>query len=252
MSRKKDPKQLAGFIAYVLERRPDEFGLIPDPDGFIKIKEFLKALCEEEGWRYVRISHLNEIAISLRPSPVEIRDDRIRAVNREKLPQRMSTENVPKLLYAWVRKKAYPVVLEKGVSPGAKPYVVMSSDRKAAERFGARIDREPVILTVQTQKAKDRGVRFYQFGDTIFEAAHVPADCFTGPALPKQKIVVKTPEPRKPPAAPSLPGSFIIDITRGEKGGGSGRRRNKEADTGAAKGKKKLNKKRRERPPWRS
>lgn len=252
MSRKKNPKHLAGFLAYILERRPDEFGLIPDPDGFIKTKELLKALHEEQGWQYVRQSHLNEIAISLRPSPVEMTSDHIRAVMRDKLPRRTPAGNVPKILYAWVRRKAYPVVLEKGVSPGARPFVLLSSDRQLAERIGARIDRQPVILTVQTQKAQDRGLQIYQFGEALFDTTHIPADCFTGPSLQKQKIIVKAPEPRKPPETAPIPGSFTIDFAQEEKGRAKRRRRPQPADDAIGKGKKKQHKKRRERPPWRS
>ena len=51
MGIKKKHKQIAGFLSYVLGRRPDEFGLVLDEDGFITIKEFLKAVNEEDGCR---------------------------------------------------------------------------------------------------------------------------------------------------------------------------------------------------------
>ena len=51
MRHKKDPKQLAKLLNYALGRDPDEFGLVPDESGFIKIKELLKALHEEDGWK---------------------------------------------------------------------------------------------------------------------------------------------------------------------------------------------------------
>ncbi len=44
MSRQRSPQQLAKFISYILARRPDEFGLVPDPNGFVKIKDLLKAI----------------------------------------------------------------------------------------------------------------------------------------------------------------------------------------------------------------
>ena len=43
MARQKSPKQLSKFISYMLGRKPAEFGLVPDQDGFVKIKEFIKA-----------------------------------------------------------------------------------------------------------------------------------------------------------------------------------------------------------------
>ena len=44
MSKLRSPQKLAKFIAYILGHKPDEFGLVLEKDGFVKIKEFLKAL----------------------------------------------------------------------------------------------------------------------------------------------------------------------------------------------------------------
>ena len=57
-------ESLSRFMVYVLGHHPDEFGLVPDLDGFIKIKELLWAIHEEEGWRYVRQSHIREVLLS--------------------------------------------------------------------------------------------------------------------------------------------------------------------------------------------
>ena len=52
MKKTKSTQILAKFIAYILERRPDEFGLVTDKEGFVKIKELLKAITEEKEWKY--------------------------------------------------------------------------------------------------------------------------------------------------------------------------------------------------------
>jgi hypothetical protein len=59
MGKAKSPQSLAKLITYILGRRPDEFGLVTDTEGFVKIKELLKAITEEAGWKYVRRSDLN-------------------------------------------------------------------------------------------------------------------------------------------------------------------------------------------------
>ena len=83
MKKTKSTQILAKFIAYILERRPDEFGLVIDSEGYIKIKELLKALNEEKEFRHVRRSDLNEILYSIANPPFEIADNRIRAKNRD-------------------------------------------------------------------------------------------------------------------------------------------------------------------------
>ena len=54
---------LARILLYILGRRPDEFGIVPDRRGFVGLKELLQAFHEEEGWSYVRQSHINEVLL---------------------------------------------------------------------------------------------------------------------------------------------------------------------------------------------
>ena len=79
MAQKRSPQQLAKFLNYVLGRKPDEFGLVTDKEGFVKIKELIKATIEEEGLKYVRRSHINEIMITLPNHGLEVAENLIRA-----------------------------------------------------------------------------------------------------------------------------------------------------------------------------
>ena len=141
MALQKSPKRLAKLLDYILGRRPDEFGLVTDSDGYIKIKELLKALSEEEGLSYVRRAHLDEILLTLPDSSFEISDNSIRSKFRDQLPQLTYVQNPPKLLYTCVRRKAYPHVAEKGIQPTGFSRVILSSSLVMAERLGRRIDR---------------------------------------------------------------------------------------------------------------
>ena len=83
------------MLAYVLGRRPDEFGLIPDAEGFVRIKDLLKALHEEEGWGYVNLSHLNEVLLSVPGAPFEIRENRIRCLRPQHPGRRGCSPKTP-------------------------------------------------------------------------------------------------------------------------------------------------------------
>jgi putative RNA 2'-phosphotransferase len=252
MSKQHSPKQLAKLIEYILRRRPDEFGLVPDEEGFISLKELLKALNEEEGFRYVRRSHLDEIMLTVPEHSLEVADNRIRSKFRDQLPRPVYARNLPKLLYVCVRRKAHPHVAEKGVQPADLSRVVLSSDIAMAERLGRRIDRSAVLLTVQVQPCTDRGAVFFQAGETLFLADFIPAGCFTGPPLPKEKPAAakpaeSTPAQQQPPA-----GSYLIDL--GEKYSArvpKSKRRAPDADGQKAGDRRKKQKRRREKPPWR-
>jgi len=212
MGQRKSPKQFAKFISYILGRRPDEFGLVPDTDGFVKIKELLKAVCEEDGWRYVRRSHIDEILLTLPDPPIDISDNLIRAKSSEHLSQRTPSANPPKLLYTCIRRKAYPFIMDKGIFPIGRRHVILSPKKEMAEKMGKRIDQTPVLLTVHSQKSLDKSVVFFHAGDSLYLADSIPAGCFTGPPLPKEK-----PEPKKETSKEerpkSLPGTFLMDLT---------------------------------------
>ena len=252
MKKTKSTEILAKFIAYILERRPDEFGLVVDSQGYIKIKELLKALNEESGFRHVRRPHLNEILCSIANPPFEIVDNRIRAKHRDHLPRPDVARDLPKLLYTYVRRKAHPVVADKGIFPSGHHQVVLSPDRDLAERMGKRSDPAPVILTVHVQKSIDQGVRFYQAGELLFLAAFIPAECFSGPPLPKEKPEKLKQEQKISIKQPEAAGSFLIDLDiTGSQQTYGGKSKKKDRDWKGKDKRMKKQKLKRERPPWR-
>jgi putative RNA 2'-phosphotransferase len=211
MAYSKNLKKLAKYLAYLLGRRPDEFGLVADSDGFIKIKEVLKALSEEKAWRHVTRASLNEILITLPDAPMEINTNQIRAINRSGLPQPEPDGSPPKLLFTAVRRKAYPRILQKGVAPSLYPGVLLAADRAMALRIGKRLDQSPVLLTINTDQARQRQTVFARYGSNLFLAAHLPPGCFTGTPLPKETKLPPKPSPDVPAKKPKTPGSFILD-----------------------------------------
>ncbi len=212
MTRQRTPKQLAKFISYILARRPDEFGLVPDQNGFFKIKDLLKAIGEEADWKYVRRSHIDEILFTL-PSPLfEIQDTFIRAASREHLSLPAPADNLPKLLYTCIRSRAYPFVIDKGIQPMGYPYVILSSSTSLAERMGRRIDQSPVKLTVQVDKTLGRGNQFLQAGELLYLAENIPPDCFIGPPLPKEKPETRKSEPAEKTPDRTKAGSFFMEL----------------------------------------
>lgn len=249
----RSPQTLAKFIAYILERRPDEFGLVTDQNGFVKIRELLKAITEEKDWKYVRRFHLDEILYSLTSPPFEIFDQQIRAKRRDDLPETHLISNPPKLLFTCIRKRAYPSVIDRGISPAADRQVILSSDRQLAERIGRRTDQEPVILTVHAQKSVENGVMFYQAGESLFLSDSIPPGCFSGPPLPKDKPERKKAEKIDTDAQPKTPGSFLVDMDNlpVRRRSAAGRSQKTGLDWKGMKKPLRKRKLKRQRPPWR-
>lgn len=212
MKQSKLQQKLSKFLAYVLGCRPDEFGLVPDSNGYVKIKELLKALGEEEGWRHVRINHVREVCHALASPSIELEDNQIRARDRSRLPQPQKPDTIPNLLYHPIRQRTHPVVLEKGLHPFPPAnQIVLTTKENFAKRLGKRIDPAPVILTVNTKQAHEKGVTFLGFGDRLFLADRLPVGCFSSPPLPKREPAPKKTE--KIPQIAKTPGSFFPDLT---------------------------------------
>lgn len=212
MKKQRSSKELSKFLSYVLGRKPDEFGLVPNEEGFVKLKEFLKAVREEDGWRHVRQASIDEILITLPNPPFEIKENLIRARCRDNLSEHILTQDLPKHLYTCVRKKSYPFVFDKGIFPTAHSHVILSSSLEMAQRMGRRIDQTPIPLTISVRKSLDRNVDFYQAGDLLYFAESIPADCFTGPFMPKQKPETKKQSAPEKKKKDNTPGSFILDL----------------------------------------
>lgn len=212
MGKARSPKEIAKFLSYVLGRRPDEFGLVPDENGYVKIKELIKAVCEENGWKSFRKASIQEVLLTVEEPPIEVDDNRIRAKIRDKIVIPQDVEQPPKLLFTCVRRKAHPFVIENGIRPMGHDYILLSSDETLAKRIGERIDRPPVMLTVQTQACLDHGVSFKKIGECLFLAAYIPPVCFSAPPLPKEKPEAKKKEPT-PVEPPRHAGSIILDVS---------------------------------------
>lgn len=216
MDEMKSLNQISKIISYILERKPDEFGLAPDENGYIKIKSLLFAINEEDGYKFVRRHHIHDILSFLPESNFEITDDKIRSKYRDNLPKQMVSDMLPKLLYTCVRKKAHAFTLEKGIFPVGNNRVVLSPVKEMAQRIGKRFNQSPVVFTVNTQKALETGVIFYNSGDLYF-AETIPPGCFTGPPLPKQKEEPAHAEKQKKSTSKPMPGSYILNLEIAEE-----------------------------------
>lgn len=206
---KQQRESLARFLAYVLGIRPDEFGLVPDEEGFIPLKELLMALSEEEGWRHIRESHIQDLLRQPGQNNIEIREKSIR-LRPEISSLSFGPRTLvipPKILYCAIRRKTYSVVLDKGLMPTSRPWVTLALNQDLARRIGARRDPEPVLLTILAGQANDRGVSFFRPQELIYLVESLSPDLLVGPPLPKEKA---EPERKKKesPVTPQTPGSF--------------------------------------------
>lgn len=203
-------KAFAKLLAFTLGVDPYELGLIPDGEGYVKLKELLKAVTEEEGWRHIREGHIREVLLSVTPSPIEVAENRVRAVDRSRLALPRYVVEVPGELYAAIRQRAWPGVHERGLA-ATDELIRLTPDKAFARRLGRRVDPNPVILTVHTPRAEELGIVFLKAADHLYLAHELPAKTLSGPALPKpsdpkrQAVKKKPKTAQPPPPGPGVP-----------------------------------------------
>lgn len=217
MSHRHTVAALSKLVAYILRHRPDEFGLVLDEDGFVSLKELRQAIDEEEGWSYVRLSHIMEMVYTSDRERFEVQDERIRATYGHSLPQKIRYEpdTPPKILYHGTRRRAYPHILQRGLNPMGRQYVHLTTSPELALRIGRRRDPEPLLLEVHAQRAYEEGIPFYQANPLIYLVDHLPSTYITGPPVTKVLPEKKRPPKAKeegPPIEQELPGSVILNL----------------------------------------
>ena len=208
---------LSRFMIYVLGHRPDEFGLVPDRDGFVTYKELLWAIHEEPGWGYVRQGHIREILIGKDRPLFEVQADRMRAKDRRwSLDSEKRSATMPKILFTPVRRRAHPHALEKGLR--STRFLVLTPDRDMAERIGRRKDQKPVLMEILTEPAQEQGIHLFPFGQLVL-TPEIPARFISGPPLSKEALAAREAEKGKktrPEERPIQPfaGTFVLDMAR--------------------------------------
>lgn len=212
MSQINATKAFAKMLAYTLGVDPYEFGLIPDEEGYVKIKELLKAVNEEEGWRHIREGHIKEVLLVITPSPIEMEEKRVRAVDRSRLTLPRYVAEVPGELYTAIRQRAWARAHERGLAAGGDALIRLTTNKEFSMRLGKRIDGNPVILTVNTPLAENDGIVFQKAADHLYLAHELPPKTLSGPGLPKPDESKKKTAKKKPKITQApTPGSFFPD-----------------------------------------
>jgi putative RNA 2'-phosphotransferase len=204
-------------MIYILGHNPHEYGIVPDPDGFVSIKDLLHVMHEDPDMPHAGEGSVNEVLMSDERDLFERDDKRIRAVSRHwDLDTNLPAIDIPPILFTPVRRKAHYLVLEKGLIKRADHFYCLTQDKEMAERIGKRKDQKPVIIEVMASRAVHEGVHISQFGG-LFLASEIAERFIAGPPLPKAALRERELAPQvKKDVAEVIrdfnPGTFFLDI----------------------------------------
>ena len=209
-------EKLSGFLVYIMGHNPSEFGLVPDSDGFFTTKELLQAIHDEPEWRYVRQGNINEVLMGKDHDLFQFDSKRIRLIKKNwSLDLKHPARLLPKILYIGIRRKAHPVIMDRGLRYIEDKFHILADGREMAERLGKRRDQKPVIIEVMAQMAEKAGIRFYSFGE-LFLTHEIPVEYLNCPPLPRSenRLKEKKPTEKQEPSLGFDAGTFTLETER--------------------------------------
>ncbi len=166
-------------ISYALRHHPEEYGLVPDPEGFVEIADLLAAInARHPGRRPVTESDLEEIVATSEKKRHEIVGTSIRALYGHSFAQKIerTPADPPAILYHGTARRFLPSILEQGLLPMGRQCVHLSADVPTALEVGRRRDAHPALLVVDTAAAKAAGICFYEGNEKVWLADRIPPE----------------------------------------------------------------------------
>ena len=169
---------LGRVMTGVLRHFPEKYGLAVDAHGWVSLPSLVQAINgHHRGYHWLRVHHLVGIAESDAKGRYEVKDDRIRATygHTVEVDLDLPTDNIPEALFFPVTPDEVTIVLEVGLKPSDRRKVHLSRTAGDAKAAGMVRTPEPVILSIDTVRARADGIVIMKAGKTVFLTDQVPA-----------------------------------------------------------------------------
>ena len=160
---------LSKEISYALRHAPQKYGLTLDESGCVNLNDLIQALRKRPKFRGLELKDIETMIQSSEKKRFEIKESKIRALYGHSIAEVVarSPEKPPDVLYHGTANRYMPSIMKTGLLPKGRQHVHLSEDAETAIAVGKRRDSQPVILVIDSKKAYDSGVAFYNAGDGI-------------------------------------------------------------------------------------
>ncbi|NJE76340.1 RNA 2'-phosphotransferase [Thermococcus sp. ES12] len=171
--------RVSRLMAYILRHSPEEFGLKPDARGFVPFKDLVSAL--RSVYPDVTEEFVREIVRLDPKGRYEIRGDKIRARYGHSFEVGLDHEEDTEsgVLYHGTPRRNLKRILKEGLSPMKRQFVHLTTSRSEAVETGRRHGRDVVLLVIDADCLRKRGLRIYKAGKNVRIVERVPPECIT-------------------------------------------------------------------------
>lgn len=169
---------LSKEVSYALRHAPWEYELELDSDGWVSVEQLISSLRNSEEWKALTEEDLVKMISLSDKKRHEIKDGKIRAFYGHSIPMKISKEvgSPPQYLYHGTSINYLDDIKSNGLKPMSRQYVHLSEDIETAKLVGNRKKGETIFLTIDTELAQSKGVKFYIGNDKVWLSDCIPPE----------------------------------------------------------------------------
>lgn len=170
------PERLSRLVSHALRHEPWLYELELNDEGWVPVAALLDAIhLQGSEWAQITKADLQTMIAVSSKRRHEIDGDRIRALYGHSVPGQVAKIEAepPAQLFHGTCAHAWSEIQRAGLQPMGRQYVHLSVDVAAAEQVARRKSPSPVILTVDTARARETGSRFWSGNELVWLADHI-------------------------------------------------------------------------------
>ncbi len=177
---------LSKLMSALLRHIPHEAGVTLDSEGWVTIRELVKGITErwrnKELYSWVTEHHVRAVAYLDPKGRFEIKGDKIRARYGHSLNVRITfnVDHDVKTLYHGTTWRAWLRIKREGILPRRRIWVHLTASPEDAYETGRRHGRDVVILKVNADCLRRKGLTVYRASKTVWVVKYVPPECIEG------------------------------------------------------------------------
>jgi putative RNA 2'-phosphotransferase len=174
----RDRAALSKTISHALRHAPQQYGLQPDPQGWVSVDDLIDALRRKRrAWSGIDTAQLVRLNDEAEKRRFDIEAGRIRARYGHSLPRMIEreAERPPRVLYHGTAEQSMVAITGQGLQPMGRQHVHLSTDVQTALQVGRRRRGPTTVLEVDAAAANEAGIRFYRGNEDTWLAGPIPA-----------------------------------------------------------------------------
>jgi len=176
---------LSKLMSFILRHDPTSIGLKLDKDGWARISDLVEGIKTKwknaHLYKWITEEHIYAIALLDPKGRFEIRNGFIRARygHNKALNVHIKYEEdqESRVLFHGTAREILNTILKEGIKPMKRIYVHLTTEVKEACEVGKRHSRNPIVLVIDAQCLRDRGLQIYRASHIIRIVKYIPPRC---------------------------------------------------------------------------